>query len=1094
MLKRQPFTCLWLGLVLILAVSVAQANIVVNQVGYYAPATKRAAVWDSSSTTFEVRDAGSHNVVYTGTLSSAAFYDASGRDVKMADFSDFSAPGTYYIAVSGETDSSTFTIGSSVFQDVMNASIKVLYYNRASMALDSAYAGQWARPAGHDRSVYFHGSSDPQDSGIDVWDGTGDDYRADGGWYDAGDYGRYVRPANVAVRDLLALYELYPDLFSDNQWNIPESGNGVPDILDEVKYQLDWMLKMQDGYLTGNGDGGVYHKLTTATHAANDEMPDEDPDRMFFIGRDRHTTLGYAAAMARAARVWENLDGNTSGADDTFAQQCLTAAEDAWNWAYNDGNRFHVYDQDTVNNNHDPDIRTGAYDTSGSYADEHYWAAAELYVTTANTSLSTSVSHGDYKNYIENNYSDVVMHNSAGWSTTHNYSFYLLGLHPDASGFAHRADMRDEIVDEADDLLVTASGNNYHIPMTGQHEDVGGTGDFNWGSNGRASYRAMIFSYAYQVAKDDPGLDQDKYLTGANDIIDYLLGKNPKNMSFVSGFGDPGKRLMNPHHRPSENDGVSEPVPGWLAGGPNGNAVIDGEPQDQSAQYYPTNGYPALEYTDEYIAFRVNEMTIYWNAAMTFTLGVLDKNLGQPSSPTALDDHYSTPAETALTIAADGVLVNDTPGSGATQPLTASLDTDVAQGSLTLNSDGSFTYDPPGNHTGDVTFTYNAFDGNDVSNTATVTISVGSQFLVDEDFGTNPSDPNDVGFTGFMVDDTFTASGGDLEFINLPGFGTTEAFSAPADISNVGDQVTLGFRMRFINSPSTKTYNLRFGLFNTGGNDLLGNGNHFGRTDGWVGHFAQISTGGDTNFRFAKELGNLTDSPLMLDGGDIDGHDHHTNFGIDDTSWHDIELTFANADNGNLDTEVIVDGGSVGTGSTSALTNVFDAFALVVQDDTKGLRIDDVQVELISADVPDSFTDTDSDGMDDDWENANGLTVGTDDGSSDMDQDGLNNLLEYALNGDPGVYEPDVRPQVGTFTSGGLDYLTLTFRRRKNAPSAMNYIVEASSSLNSGWSEVSQVVESVDSGDGITETVTIRDNIAIDGNAPRFLRLRIEVQ
>ena len=233
-----------LAAMLSLATAASAATAYINQIGYRAADSKEFALVDGSGSV-EIVDA-SGTIVLTATPSAASNWRPSGQNVQLVDFSELKTPGTYSIKVGGQVLRSDLKISEKPFEDVAKASLKWYYYQRASMALEEQYAGQWKRAAGHTNgTAKLHSST-----------GTSGMINSTKGWYDAGDFGRYTVNSGITTYTLLSLYEHFPDYFKTLKWNIPADGT-LPDLLAEIKWNLDWMLTMQAS------DGGVYHKLTT---------------------------------------------------------------------------------------------------------------------------------------------------------------------------------------------------------------------------------------------------------------------------------------------------------------------------------------------------------------------------------------------------------------------------------------------------------------------------------------------------------------------------------------------------------------------------------------------------------------------------------------------------------------------------------------------------------------------------------------------------------------------------------------------------------------------------------------------------------------
>src|SRR5690606_10847443 len=233
--------------------SQAISLIKVNQIGYPLSAQKLAVVPAVTAKDFSIVIAGTNDEIYTGKLSAESTWAPAQESVKLADFSPLTAPGDYQLRVEGLPDSVVFTIDNDIYQALNAAAAKAFYFNRASTELLPEHAGIYARPAGHpDDQVFVHASA------ADAIRPEGTVISGPKGWYDAGDYNKYIVNSGISTYTLLAAYEHFPEHYQAQHLNIPESDNAVPDLLDEIHWNLEWMLAMQDPK-----DGGVYHKLTT---------------------------------------------------------------------------------------------------------------------------------------------------------------------------------------------------------------------------------------------------------------------------------------------------------------------------------------------------------------------------------------------------------------------------------------------------------------------------------------------------------------------------------------------------------------------------------------------------------------------------------------------------------------------------------------------------------------------------------------------------------------------------------------------------------------------------------------------------------------
>ena len=278
--------------VLSLATAATAATAYINQVGYRTTDPKEFTLFEGSGD-IEIVDAAGQTVLQA-TPKAASRWNPSGQDVQLVDFSALTVPGTYSIKQGGQVLRSDLVIAEKPFENVTKAALKWYYYQRASMELEEQYAGQWKRAAGHTNSTAtLHSST-----------GASGTIESSKGWYDAGDYGRYIVNSGITTYTLLSLYEHFPDYFKTFKWNIPADGT-LPDLLAEIKYNLDWMLTMQAE------DGGVYHKLTTLQFPG-DVMPAKDTEKLYVIGKGTAAAFDFAAVMATAYRVYKPFDATYS--------------------------------------------------------------------------------------------------------------------------------------------------------------------------------------------------------------------------------------------------------------------------------------------------------------------------------------------------------------------------------------------------------------------------------------------------------------------------------------------------------------------------------------------------------------------------------------------------------------------------------------------------------------------------------------------------------------------------------------------------------------------------------------------------------------
>lgn len=550
----------------------AAAQIKLNQVGFLPAAQKLAVVPGDGQARFAVVEADSGKTAFEGELAGAGSWDPSGERVRLADFTPLRAPGSYRLRVAGLPDSAPFAIKPGVYRELDVAAIRNYTLNRSGIALTPAVAGPYARPLAHpDTRVLVHESaaSKARPAGTVI--------ASPKGWYDAGDYNKYIVNSGISTWTLLAAYEHFPDWFGKLALNLPESGNGMPDILNEALWNLDWMLSMQDP-----DDGGVYHKLTNKVFDGM-VMPEQATAPRYVVQKTTAATLDFAATMATAARVLSPFDGQ-AGAGSPRSARYLAAAERAWRWA--EANPSVLYRQPD-------DIKTGEYGDK-SVDDEFAWAAAELLITTGKPAYRARAFA----------YRPGAAETAPGWANVGLLGWLSLARHAERlPQGADAAPVRRELLALGDRLAGRWRASPYRVSMD--------KADFVWGGTSVTLNQAMMLLAAHRIAA------RPDYLNGAQSALDYVLGRNGPGISFVTGFGT--RSPMHPHHRPSEADGVAAPVPGMLVGGPN--------PGQQDAKDCPVpypSKLPALSWLDHVCSYASNEIAINWNAPLVYVAGALE--------------------------------------------------------------------------------------------------------------------------------------------------------------------------------------------------------------------------------------------------------------------------------------------------------------------------------------------------------------------------------------------------------------------------------------------------------------------------------------
>ena len=551
-------------------------QIKLNQVGFYPNGPKVAVVTgEVSSDDFYIATTSLRDTVFSGKLSEEKHSSYSSTKTRIAVFSPFTGKGSFVVCVPGVGTSYVFEINDSVNKNLAKAVLKGYYYQRVSMPLEEKYAGKWHRSAGHpDTIVYIHPSaaSNGRPAGTVI--------STPGGWYDAGDYNKYIVNSGITMGTLLSAYEDFPDYFKSLKTNIPESNDNVPDILNEIIYNLRWMLTMQDP-----NDGGVYNKCTNAAFDGM-VMPGVTQLPRYVVQKGTAATLDFAAVTAQAARILKMYKKSLPGVSDS----CLSASKKAWAWSLQ--NPSLAYNQPEMNKKFKPEITTGGYGDR-KFSDEWMWAAAELFTTTKDKK---------YFDVVDTHIADSVLLPS--WSNVAMLAYYsMLRFQKTLPSFAERdlKKMKEKVIEIADEYIQKASSNAFQTVM-GQS-----VRDFNWGGNSTAANQGILLINAYFLTRDK------KYVDYALTNLDYLLGRNATGYCFVTGIGS--KSPMHPHHHQSVSDGVTDPVPGLLVGGPNPGM------QDHTKYQFTE---PETAYSDNSPAYASNEIAINWNAPMVYLVNAIE--------------------------------------------------------------------------------------------------------------------------------------------------------------------------------------------------------------------------------------------------------------------------------------------------------------------------------------------------------------------------------------------------------------------------------------------------------------------------------------
>ena len=325
--------------------SLSSPEIRVNQVGFR-PLQEKTATIDVCSADIApcsvVILSETGDTAWTGMASATMLNSVSGKPRQLVDFSALTTPGVYNLHANGLT--ALLTITDRPYRLLTRQALRAFYHQRTAMPIEEPFAEGYARPAGHpDNHVLVHPSAATDERPANTV------IASPGGWYDAGDYNKYIVNSGYTIGVFLMAYEQQSAYYDTLSLNIPESSLRVPDMLAEAMYNIRWMLTMQDT------DGGVYHKLTNPEFESF-IRPDECQKPRYVVLKSTAAALDFAATMALAARVYAPYEDVYPG----FVEHATDAALRAYAWAQ--AHPAIYYDQNAMNEQYAPAIITGAYD------------------------------------------------------------------------------------------------------------------------------------------------------------------------------------------------------------------------------------------------------------------------------------------------------------------------------------------------------------------------------------------------------------------------------------------------------------------------------------------------------------------------------------------------------------------------------------------------------------------------------------------------------------------------------------------------------------------------------------------------------------
>ena len=584
-----------------------QSRIRVNQIGYVADGPKRATLLTEADAPLPwvLKDADGETVA-TGETEPLGLDRTVASVVHRIDLGAVRATGAGFTIEADAQVSAPFSIGALPYTDLAHDALRYFLLARSGIELTADVVGEsYARPAGHIGVAPNQGDLDVGCQAPQPWyDGwtCGERYDVSGGWYDAGDHGKYVVNGGIAVHQLLDVWERADRagaqaLVADGALGVPESGNGIPDVLDEARWELEWMARMQVP-AGDDRDGMVFHKVQDDGWTGLPLPPWEDGQPRAVHRPSTAATLNFAAVAAKAARLWAELDPE-------FAADMLERAQVAWAAALAEPDLFASAD--------DGNNGGGPYDDR-ELDDEFLWAAAELAITTGEAEFIDAVAANPMR-------TAALETMAMDWASTTGLAIIDLATTPGGADLPFRDEAIVSITRAADRYLELIERDAFGSPY------ASASGEYEWGSNGLVANRMVLMATAFDLTGDD------RYRDGVLEGMDGLLGRNGVDLSFVTGYGT--VFAQNQHHRwmaPSLDASLPPVADGTLAGGPNSSI------QDPVAQRLWPDGCSAARtcYVDDIQSWSTNEMTVNWNSALAWVATWLAAETDAP--PASSDD------------------------------------------------------------------------------------------------------------------------------------------------------------------------------------------------------------------------------------------------------------------------------------------------------------------------------------------------------------------------------------------------------------------------------------------------------------------------
>jgi endoglucanase len=551
-----------------------------NTIGYLPDAPKQATIARPAESFAIIRTRDGERVL-EGPVTGPIRNEDTAEELYIADFSALMDPGEYRLEVPGAGQSPPFRIAADLYKEPFRTVTRAMYLMRCGTAVRGE----------HGEKVFEHAACHLDDGHLDlIVDArvpeSARHRKVTGGWHDAGDYNKYVVNAGVTVGTMLRAWHDFQPNIEAVKLDLPESGGPLPELLAEVKWELDWLLKMQAD------DGSIYHKVSTPNYMGF--VPPEAEEETRFLGEwGTQATASFVAMMAMAAREFRPYDAE-------FAARCLAAANKSYAFLASHPDYRRPGQQG---------FTTVGYDSSDWSA--RLWTAAELWETTGDAAAladfegranSQQPSRGSWRwnrgEEGEPRQPRTQYQFDANWDWGNPHNLGLIAyLESEREGRDPQlvAKVRESLLATADEIVAARNAHGYARPL--------GTRYF-WGCNGTVARQVVVLEAARRVEAEP------EYRTTSLDAINHLFGRNADGRSYVTGLGDRPPKY--PHDRRSGADNVDEPWPGYVVGGPHPRAV---------------------DWRDEQDDYRTNEIAINWNAALIYALAATLEDANAAKKP-----------------------------------------------------------------------------------------------------------------------------------------------------------------------------------------------------------------------------------------------------------------------------------------------------------------------------------------------------------------------------------------------------------------------------------------------------------------------------